>query len=101
MRTLIRFRRLNLQGTDRHRQISSRCFTGFYMPLKFLVICFKFFLNLFASIQDWSFGSWKFGVTNEIQSNQWKMNTSAKSSNISINEKAKSRGLKHITFLFS
>ena len=35
------------------------------------------------------------------QSNQWKMNTSTKFSNISISEKAKNRGLKHITFLFS
>ena len=29
------------------------------------------------------------------------MNTSTKFSNISISEKAKNRGLKHITFLFS
>ena len=29
------------------------------------------------------------------------MNASAKFSNISISEKAKNRGLKHITFLFS
>ena len=35
------------------------------------------------------------------QSNQCKMNTSTKFSNISISEKAKNRGLKHITFLFS
>ena len=35
------------------------------------------------------------------QSNQWKMNTSTKLSNISISEKAKNRGLKHIKFLFS
>ena len=35
------------------------------------------------------------------QSNQWKMNTSTKFNNISISEKAKNRGLKHITFLLS
>ena len=29
------------------------------------------------------------------------MNTSTKSSNISISEKSENRGLKHITFLFS
>ena len=33
------------------------------------------------------------------QSNQWKMNTSTKFSNISISEKTKNRGLKHIAFL--
>ena len=33
------------------------------------------------------------------QSNQCKMNTSTKFSNISISEKAKNRGLKHIAFL--
>ena len=35
------------------------------------------------------------------QSKQWKMNTFTKFSNISISEKAKNRGLKHIAFLFS
>ena len=35
------------------------------------------------------------------QSNQFKMNTSIKFSDISISEKRKTRGLKHIAFLFS
>ena len=35
------------------------------------------------------------------QSNQWKMNTSTKFSDVSISEKAENRGLKHKTFHFS
>ena len=35
------------------------------------------------------------------QNNQWKMNTSTQFCNISISEKAKNRGLKHLAFLFS